>query len=77
MTQSPSVRRAWRALIAVAVAAAAGLVLAPFAQAHEGADFEIVAILDRVSPEMPGVTTRLRRPRSVPSSCWRTPLRPR
>ena len=59
MTQSPSVRRAWRALIAVAVAAAAGLVLAPAAQAHEGTDFEIVAILDRVSPEMPGVTTKV------------------
>jgi hypothetical protein len=59
MTQSPPVRRAWRALLAVAVAAAAGLALAPVAQAHEGTDFEIAAILDRVSPEMPGVTVKV------------------
>jgi hypothetical protein len=49
-------RRAVRSLLAVVLTAVAGLALAPLAQAHEGTDFEIAAVLDQVSPQMPGVT---------------------
>ncbi|MGH3566698.1 MAG: hypothetical protein ACRDRH_11835 [Pseudonocardia sp.] len=47
--------RTGRALLVVAVTVLVALVLAPAAQAHEGTDGEIAALLDRVTPEMPGV----------------------
>lgn len=58
----PAFRRTRWVLLVAALAVLGGL--APAAQAHEASDPEIAAILDQVSPEMPGVdltveTTRL------------------
>jgi hypothetical protein len=51
-----SVTRATRrALVLTAVTAVAGIALAPAASAHEGTDPEIAAVLDSVTPAMPGV----------------------
>jgi len=47
--------RTLRALFVAAVTVLVALVLAPAAQAHEGTDGEIAALLDRVTPEMVGV----------------------
>jgi hypothetical protein len=49
-------RRSWRALLVVGMAVLAALMLAPASYAHEGTDSEIAAVLDRISPEMPGVS---------------------
>ncbi|MGH3612813.1 MAG: hypothetical protein ACRDRK_09495, partial [Pseudonocardia sp.] len=48
-------RRTGRALLVAAFTMLVALVLAPAVQAHEGIDDEIAALLDRVTPEMPGV----------------------
>lgn len=45
-----------RALLVVVMTVLTGLVLTPWASAHEGSDPEIAAVLDRVTPEMPGVS---------------------
>lgn len=60
----PNRHRTVRSLFLAALTVLLGLTLTPSAAAHEGADSDIIAVLDRVTPEMPGVsltveTTRL------------------
>ena len=62
--RAPALRGSWRAVLVAVMTVLVGLTLAPAASAHEGSDPEIAAVLDRATPDMPGVrvtvqTTRL------------------
>jgi len=73
----PRPRRPWRALLVAVLAVLGTVTLTPAAQAHEGTDPTVAAVLDRIAPDMPGVTIEVETTRLGPQFVRRTRPRPR